>query len=124
MRANLDTGQVWILPRHVVFALGEPLPREDAETLMCDLADAMAGEARIGALLSPQEQAALLDPVTYVGRAAEQTDAVIAAALAARGRPPAMTRFAVLTVAAPRNGPSRRTDPPGMLSDNSNAAGR
>jgi adenylosuccinate lyase len=95
MRANLDTSGGWILAQRVVFALAEDMPREEAETLMRELADearatganlagAMAGEPRISALLSQEEQAALLDPVTYMGLAAEQTDAVIAAALAAR----------------------------------------
>lgn len=95
MRANLDTSQGWILAQRVVFALAEHMPREEAETLMRELADesratgaslaeAMAGEARISTLLSQEDRDALLDPVTYVGLAAEQTDAVIAAALAAR----------------------------------------
>jgi adenylosuccinate lyase len=97
MRANLDTSGGWILAQRVVFALAEHMPREEAETLMRDLADeartsgasladALAAEARISALLSPEQIEALLDPVTYVGLAAEQTDAVIAAALAARAR--------------------------------------
>lgn len=95
MRANLDRSQGWILSQRVVFALSDHMPREEAEDLMRDLAsdaresgaslsEAMAGSEAVTAVLSAEARAALLDPASYVGLAAEQTDAVIAAALRAR----------------------------------------
>jgi len=95
MRANLDRSQGWILSQRVVFALSDHMPREQAEALMRALADgsresgaslseAMAESDAITAVLSAEARASLLDPASYVGLAAEQTDAVIAAALRAR----------------------------------------
>lgn len=95
MRSNLDTSQGWILAQRVVFALAEHMPREDAEHRLRDLADAaresgaslaeaLETDEDIRDLLPASERAALLDPTTYIGLAAQQTDAVIAAALRAR----------------------------------------
>lgn len=97
MRANLDLSQGWILSQRVVFALSEHMHREEAETIMRDLAaqaretgasleEALAAHEQIAALLTPEDREALLDPASYVGLAAEQTDAVIEAALAARAQ--------------------------------------
>ncbi|TGY87748.1 hypothetical protein E5163_12515 [Marinicauda algicola] len=97
MRANLDRTNGWILAQRVVFALAGHMGRPEAEHRMRDLADdarlsgasladSLAADPQISALLSQDERAQLLDPTTYIGLAAEQTDAVIAAALAARAR--------------------------------------
>ncbi|MEO1038736.1 MAG: lyase family protein [Pseudomonadota bacterium] len=99
MRANLDTSQGWILSQRVVFALSEHMAREEAEQRLraladaarlsgASLAEALASDEEIAALLSEDERAELLDPATYLGLAAEQTDAVIAAAQAARTNDP------------------------------------
>ena len=99
MRANLDVSDGWILAQRVVFALAEHMPREDAEQRMRALADAarssgaslgqaLDGDTEIRALLTASEREALLDPTGYIGLAAEQTDAVIEAAMAARSADP------------------------------------
>jgi len=95
MRTNLDRSRGWILGQRLVFALEETLGRERAENRLRGLADAaresgaslaeaMAADPEISAALDADARAALLDPATYLGLAAEQTDAVIAAAQAAR----------------------------------------
>lgn len=56
----------------------------DARESGASLSEAMAGSEAVTAVLSAEARAALLDPASYVGLAAEQTDAVIAAALRAR----------------------------------------
>lgn len=95
MRANLDRTEGWILSQRLVFALSEHMPREQAELTLRDLAatarttgasleEALADDPQVTAALTEAELAELLDPTGYIGLAAEQVDAVIAAALAAR----------------------------------------
>ncbi len=99
MRANLDRTQGWILSQRVVFALAPVMGREHAETRLRELAaearesgaglrEALETDPEIMAALPADELDALLDPATYLGLAAEQTDAVIAAARAARESDP------------------------------------
>ena len=99
MRANLDASDGWILSQRVIFALAEHMPRETAEARMrelagaardsgASLAQALADDDGIRTLLSEAERDVLLDPTSYLGLAAEQVDAVINAALAARESDP------------------------------------
>lgn len=95
MRANLDRSGGWIMTQRVVFALGETLGREHAETRLRELAndarqsgatlrEALESDEEIAAVLSEAQMDALLDPETYLGLDGELVDAVIAEALAAR----------------------------------------
>lgn len=95
MRENLDRSGGWILAQRFMFALAPEIGRDAAEDHMRDLASSArtSGESLysvavtdpvITAALTPTAIQELLDPTTYIGLAAEQVDAVIADALAAR----------------------------------------
>lgn len=99
MRANLDRTGGWILAQRFVFALTPAVGREAAEEHL----RVLAAEARssgaslytiapsdpvIADALPSNEIERLLDPTSYTGLAAPQTDAVIAAALQARTSDP------------------------------------
>ena len=95
MRENLDRSGGWILSQRLMFALAPEIGRDVAEAHLRDLATAalVSGHSLydiapqdpvIAGALTQDEIRSLLDPTTYVGLAAEQVDAVIAEALAAR----------------------------------------
>jgi adenylosuccinate lyase len=99
MRANLDVSEGWIMTQRLVFTLGETVGRKHAEARLRELADealgtgaslreAVAGDAELGAVLTPDELDALLDPTTYLGLDGPLVDAVIEQALAARAKDP------------------------------------
>jgi 3-carboxy-cis,cis-muconate cycloisomerase len=98
MRENLDAQGGLIFAEGVQTALAARLGREKARRLVrgaCDraraesrpLRDVLAGEAEVGAHLSPAEQAKLFDPESYRGSAERMIDSVLAAH-AARLRSP------------------------------------
>jgi len=99
MRRNLDRSNGWILSQRFVFALAPHIGRAEAEERIRDMAHAARGSGAtlreavmaddtVRQALGEAEIDALLDPTTYLGLAAEQVDAVIADARAARETDP------------------------------------
>lgn len=87
MRANIDKTGGLIMSQRLAFALADKLGKKEANDRMHDIAKhAMARqqtlkqaflESELAGMISERELDALLDPTTYVGLAAEQTDLVI-----------------------------------------------
>ena len=99
MRRNLDRSNGWILSQRFVFALAPHIGRARAEERIRDMAheardsgatlrEAVMADDTVRQALGDAQIDALLDPTTYLGLAAEQVDAVIAAARAARETDP------------------------------------
>lgn len=98
MRSNLDLLGGRLLSERVMLALGERVGKQTAHDLVhaasmrarrdaLPFRDALLGDARIRGELAPQALDALLDPVTYVGLAAEMVDLVAGDARAAAPAP-------------------------------------
>jgi len=95
MLRNLDTTGGLLLSEAVMLALGEKIGRQEAHELVYGvcmqvfetgrpLSEALAGEPRVSAHLTPQRIAELVDPQRYTGLAAMMTDRAIAATREAR----------------------------------------
>ncbi|SDZ27877.1 adenylosuccinate lyase [Lysobacter sp. yr284] len=87
MRSNLDLLGGRLLSERVMLALGERVGKQTAHELVHEASmharhgelpfrDALLGDARIRGEFAPQALEALLDPVTYVGLAADMVDLV------------------------------------------------
>jgi adenylosuccinate lyase len=91
MRANLDLLGGFLLSERVMFELSEKIGKQTAHELVYEISmrgienkipfeQALMDDARVRGAMSDAELKAALDPTTYVGRAPEIVDEVLAAA--------------------------------------------
>jgi adenylosuccinate lyase len=89
MRSNLDLLGGFLLSERVMFALSDKVGKQTAHELVYEASmygiehgisfeQSLMRDQRISAALTPQELKAVLDPATYVGRAPEIVDEVLA----------------------------------------------
>ena len=89
MRSNLDSLGGFLLSERVMFELAEKVGKQTAHDLVYEASmhgiengvsfeQALLRNPQVKAVLSADELRAVLDPTTYVGRAPEIVDAVIA----------------------------------------------
>jgi adenylosuccinate lyase len=90
MRRNLDCLGGFLLSERVMFVLSDKVGKQTAHDLVYEISmhgiennisfeDALMQNAQVRAALSAEELKAALDPTTYVGRAPEIVDEVVAA---------------------------------------------